>query len=40
MELLKQMRLQERKFEVERAELEQATKKQEIEKINANSKRI
>lgn len=39
LEYLKQQRLQERQFETERAELEQATKLKEIEKIRATSKR-
>ncbi len=37
LELLKQMRLQERQYEIERAELEQATKTKEIERVKANN---
>jgi regulator of protease activity HflC (stomatin/prohibitin superfamily) len=40
LELLRQIRLQERQYEIERAELDQATKIKEIEKIKANSKRL
>ena len=35
LELLRQMRAQERQYEVERAELEQASKTKEIEKVKA-----
>lgn len=34
------MRLQERQYEIERAELDQATKTKEIEKVKANNKRL
>jgi len=40
LEYLKQQRLQERQYETERAELEQATQLKEIEKVKAQSKRI
>ena len=40
LELLRQMRNQERQYEVERAELEQATKIKEIERIKATNKRL
>ena len=40
LELLKQQRLQERQYEIEKAELEQATKLKEIERTRANSKKM
>lgn len=40
LELLKQQRLQERQYEIEKAELEQATKLKEIERMRANSKKM
>ena len=40
LEYLKQQRLQERQFETERAELEQATKLKEVERVRATSKRV
>lgn len=39
LEYIKQQRLQERQYETERAELEQATKLKEIEKVRATAKR-
>lgn len=34
------MRLQERQYEIEKAELEQASKIKEIERVKANNKRL
>ena len=40
LEYLKQQRLQERQYETENAELQQATKTKEVEKVRAQNKRI